>query len=898
MSVPDTAEPWPLVGRDLELACFDAVWAARGRQGVVIHGPAGIGKSRLAEEFLPRAVRAGFEAGRATASAPAAAVPLGAIAHLIPPGVDLADPVRGFAAVARELAGARGERRWVLLVDDLQWLDAASAVLLRQLMDAGVVRLIGTVRSGEPVGEAVGALCGRDAVHRIDLEPFDVRATEQALQAALGGPVVRRTVEDLQEASGGNILFLRELVLGALAAGSLVHDGEIWEQTGPFAAGTRRLTEMIDARLSAAPVRARPALELLALCEPVPVADVLAATDLDTLTALEESGLVRVVISHRRTTVALAHPLYGEALRAGISLLRRTRLLLDQIERTRAAGGRRADDTRRMAAWQLAATGTADPALLVEAAALSRYAHDYAQTKTLLESLREEDQTTATRLALGEALFELGAPVGAEAVLAAADAGARDDQEKLAVAVVRSWNLFWGAGRTKDALAQIADADATMTGPESRRMLRYHQASIRLSDGDPSALALLDDMPEMPDMPDEAGDHGDPTGWLTAAMMKSMGLTMLGRTADASAWAEHSYRTHLDIAGRALYPHPSAQLISLSVALRDAGRFTEARAAGELAHSKLGTSATQLTRTWVAFSRGQIELACGHPATARRWFAETVRRARSQGQIRPLNPGLNGLAVAAALRGDLAAAERAADRARQYPAFGICGEFGALAQAWLRVGRGDLPGARRELIEGAQRSRAVGNVPMAAWLLTDLARLGGAQTALEWLTELAATAQGQLVPAVTELARALAADDPERLLASSRELAAMGADLYAAEAASAAAGAFRRVGSPRRAPVAARLAADLAVLCEGARTPLTAAEAAAPLTARQRDIAVLAAAGVASKDIAAQLHLSVRTVENHLQNAYARLGVTTRGELASALGDQGSGALESLSTAT
>lgn len=176
MSVPDTAVPWPLVGREVDIACFDAVWAARRCQGVVIHGPAGIGKSRLAQECLPRAARAGFEVGRATASAPAAAVPLGAIAHLIPPGLDLVDPVRGFAAVAQAMLGPRGERRWVLLVDDLQWLDAASAVLLRQLMDAGVVRLIGTVRSGEPVGDAVGALCGGDAVHRIDLEPFDVRA--------------------------------------------------------------------------------------------------------------------------------------------------------------------------------------------------------------------------------------------------------------------------------------------------------------------------------------------------------------------------------------------------------------------------------------------------------------------------------------------------------------------------------------------------------------------------------------------------------------------------------------------------------------------------------------------------------------------------------------------------
>jgi hypothetical protein len=100
MSVPDMAEPWPLVGREPELALFDTVWASRRCQGVVIHGPAGIGKSRLAEECLARAIRTGFQSGRATASSPAAAVPLGAIAHLIPPGLDLVDPVRGFAAVA------------------------------------------------------------------------------------------------------------------------------------------------------------------------------------------------------------------------------------------------------------------------------------------------------------------------------------------------------------------------------------------------------------------------------------------------------------------------------------------------------------------------------------------------------------------------------------------------------------------------------------------------------------------------------------------------------------------------------------------------------------------------------------------------------------------------------
>lgn len=105
---------------------------------------------------MPAPCRPGSPAGGPPPHS-AAAVPLGAIAHLIPRGLDLSDPVAGFAAVARALSEPSGGRQRVLLVDDLQWLDAASAMLLRQLLDAGVVRLIGTMRTEDPVGAAVAA---------------------------------------------------------------------------------------------------------------------------------------------------------------------------------------------------------------------------------------------------------------------------------------------------------------------------------------------------------------------------------------------------------------------------------------------------------------------------------------------------------------------------------------------------------------------------------------------------------------------------------------------------------------------------------------------------------------------------------------------------------------------
>ncbi|MFS8099295.1 helix-turn-helix transcriptional regulator [Lentzea alba] len=55
---------------------------------------------------------------------------------------------------------------------------------------------------------------------------------------------------------------------------------------------------------------------------------------------------------------------------------------------------------------------------------------------------------------------------------------------------------------------------------------------------------------------------------------------------------------------------------------------------------------------------------------------------------------------------------------------------------------------------------------------------------------------------------------------------------------------------------------------------------ASPLTRREREIAVLAARGLTNKEIASSLVISVRTVDNHLSNAYAKLGIATRGELA------------------
>ncbi|OQR61532.1 helix-turn-helix transcriptional regulator [Streptomyces maremycinicus] len=874
---------WPLVGRERELDEFAAASRDRKCRGFLVCGAAGVGKSRLAEECLERAVAAGSRAGRATATAAAGAVPLGAIAHLLPAGVDLSDPVAGFAEVAAQLAADRGGGQRLLLVDDLPLLDSASAVLLRQLMDAGAVRLIGTVRTGEPYGDAVAALTGGDSVRRVDLGVLDPERIAELLAAALGRPVARHTVHELSAASGGNVLYLRELVLGALAAGDLTEDGEIWQLREGRLPGTARLAEVIGARLAGADPAGRPVLELLAVCEPLSLADIEAVAAPHTVAELERAGLIRVAQDRRRTSVSLAHPLYGEVLRAGLPVLRRRALLLEQAARTEAHGARRRGDPLRIATWRLDATGTADPALLARAAVLARHAHDYARAVALLEAVPEDRHTTATRSMLGDAYFEMGCWNEAEAVLARADRLADGEQETLAVALVRTTNLLWSNAPVAEALAANDAALVRITSPAGRRKLKINEGFLRIVAGLPAqGLPLLEHLEA------DVSDASDVDTWLRGAWMKPAGLALVGRTHEAVVWAERAHAGHRRVDERALASHPAFQRIPLVLALTEAGRPAEARRVGESAYAEL-VAADLVVRVWVAVLLGRTEWLAGRPGTARRWWAEAAALARTFDHAMALRLVLAGLAACAAVLGDPVAAEAALAEHRELPApepgLLSAGEE-RLGEAWLSAATGRLGEARSVLVAAARTARATGHATGEALLLTDVARLGGARQVAGRLAELARVCDGSLVPARARLARALAEDHPERLLRAADACEAVGADLLTAEAAAAAAAAWRRAHEPRRAAAAARRAAETAARCEGASTPLlTAGPAVVPLTTREREVALLAAVGNASVDIARALTLSVRTVDNHLHRAYAKLGVTTRRELARTLGE-------------
>jgi DNA-binding CsgD family transcriptional regulator len=867
-----------MVGRDAELEAARAAWGLRGCVGVVVRGVAGVGKTRLAEELLGWVAGKGVRTGRATASVAAAGIPLGAIAHLIPPGVELSDPVRGFAQVARALAGRDGSRRWVWLLDDVHLLDAASAVLVRQLMDTGIVRVIVTVRTGEPLGDAADALQAEGSLARIDLQPFGLEQVGEALRGALGGAVTGRTVYQMTTMSGGNALYLRELVLGALAQGSLVWDGSIWQLAEDRALpASPKLAELIEARLASV-TESGDVLALLALCEPVSLADAEAVAHAPgTLARLEASGLVQVRTDGHRTTVFLAHPLYGEVLRKRLPTLRRRTVLRDQIARVRAQGARRREDEARIAAWELAATGTADPGLLVDAARLARYVHDYAQVLALLEALPEHAHTTATRLMQGEAHYELGHWEQCEKVLGRVDA--RTEQDVLAVTAARCENLFYNAGLEQEALELNHAAHQKVSSEGAHRTLRHGEAALEIARGRPArGLALLDDMG------DDITQAPDAMTWILAAALKPIGLEMVGRTKDAVAWAQNAYAQQRAFDEHGLFPHPALHLIELSWALASNGQLPKAREVGERAFAELTAARLPLPRNWMALYLGLIEWHAGHPATARHWFAESSALGRTTQRF-TVRPALEGLAACAALLGDTDAAEHALAQARKIPQRTAFTDLTHLARAWLAVAHGDLPTARSILTDGATTARTAGLATIETVLLTDLARLGDPGQAALRLAELAGVCDGAFARARAGLAGALAAGDPDRLTAAAHTLATIGADLLAAEASAAAADADRTAGHARKAAAATQQAQACALRCEGAGTPLLvfATVTTAALTVRERDIALLAAHGTSSKDIADTLHLSVRTVDNHLLHAYTKLGVTSRRELAQTL---------------
>ena len=205
----------------------------------------------------------------------------------------------------------------------------------------------------------------------------------------------------------------------------------------------------------------------------------------------------------------------------------------------------------------------------------------------------------------------------------------------------------------------------------------------------------------------------------------------------------------------------------------------------------------------------------------------------------------------------------------------------------MLVAQGESDRAAAAFERAAERGLAAYELVHAGHALHDLVRLGRPEVAADRLALLRERTDSQVVGAYADHAAAWVAGDLGGVESAARTFEALGCELFAAEAwAVAARLAAASAGTERRGAAARRRAAALAGRCEGARSPLIGDDVARlALSAREREVAELAAQGLARRDIADRLVVGRRTVDSHLQRIYRKLGVSSSQGLAEALRD-------------
>jgi DNA-binding CsgD family transcriptional regulator len=570
------------------------------------------------------------------------------------------------------------------------------------------------------------------------------------------------------------------------------------------------------------------------------------------LEQLERSGLLTVRTNGRRRTVTLSHPLFGETLRARMPMLSRHRLLLELAEHIERRGARRREDRIRAATARLEATGTADPELLVQAARLARFGQDFARVEQLARAARASGSTTELGLLLGEALHERGRFDEADDVLSAAEAAAADDDPLLVhVVEIRARNLMWGLHRNDEALAVNAGARRRAGDRRAAEELALNEALLLTYAGRP---------------------------------LDSPALIATGRPETAVGEAVARYQAAVGLPELIAIPDPGVLVLHQIYAMSEAGWLGEATALATAAYDATPPDAPPDALMWLSFQVGRCALLAGHPVEARRWLGESLARCDATGNVGPSRLALSGLVIAHAYLGDVDAACATVALLESRLPFAFTRPEQELGRAWASVAAGDLTAARAVLLGAADLAAATGYACCEAWALHDVARLGEPAVVRDRLRALADRCEGELVAAYAAHAAAAADGDARRLVSAAEQFERIGMGLLAAEAATEAARAFRDAGDGRAANAQEVRAVALAERCEGARTPgLMVPLTVTPLTPRERDIASMAARGESSKAIAARLVVSVRTVDNHLQNVYTKLGISGRRQLADAL---------------
>jgi DNA-binding NarL/FixJ family response regulator len=872
MRTDESAARWPLVGRSEELA-FLARALGEGANGIVIAGEPGVGKSRLAADFV--ASVGDRPVVRVAASASLQAVPLGAFAPVLPPGLSRTprQPAETLRLVADHLA-APAAAPPLVWIDDAQLLDELSAGLVLQLAVGRRAFVVATLRSGEESPDAVRRLWRDGHARRLEIQPLGVADTAELLARVLGAAVDAGTRERIWSASRGNLLYLRELVRIGVESGALARRGELWIWQGPLRV-SQELRELIAERLAALDPESYAALETIALAEPLAPAVAEGLGLMPYLVSLDRAGFVRLDAQADPPVVRLVHPLFGEVVRASVTPLRTA-----AIERAHAVAlVETGADLLRLAIAQMQGHVAADPTCLLAATTRARALADHALATRLARAAVGAGGGGRAMVALAECLFWEGRHEELIAWLADDPLANAAPADRIAAEIHRASSLYWGFGRDTEAIDVLRRASALAPHEPAAGEAAGQCAFVLTNAGRPrEAIEVARGILDRPDSSSRARVY--------SFSAITIALAITGRFDAAHAEAQRGFplavqmREEMPITGGGIVLGSCvAWFLGGSFAALDQTVGALYQRSAEIGDPFLGLWAHMLARN--ALMRGRL-------AEAERFAAEAVALLRLHDPALALPWALAVLAQVEAQRGD---AERAREVVRELDRqprhMAICEADLELARAWSEAASGDLASARRRIAAIARAQCETGSEGLASCAIHELARLGGAADAVPLIEKLADRVDGPLVRAWSRQIQALAEHDATALEAAGGALEALDCLLDAAESYASAAAIHADAGRRDAASRAAARALELTAACGAPRTPALAAVQTDPvgsLTPREREIARLAASGVTRRAIAEDLGLSLRTVSNHLNHVYAKLGVADRASLAALLG--------------
>jgi DNA-binding CsgD family transcriptional regulator len=919
-----------LLERDAELERLRALIerAGGGDGGVAaIEGPPGIGKTRLGEEAVALARAEGFMVLSAGGSELEWEFGFGVVRQLFEPVLARAEGARrramfegaaGLAAPALGLedAGLRvegqearlpvvhglywltanvaGDGAVLLWVDDVQWVDPPSgrylAYLSRRLADLPVLLVVAArpTLPGEDRPEVDAILTARETL-LVKPGPLSVEAVAVLAERRLGAPLAPGFAEECRQLTGGNALLVEELLAELEEAGTRDLAATGAERVG------RAVKRRLDALTSTAADLARAvaivgdgcSLETAAELAGVPAED--AARAAETLIAAD--------VLAPDAALRFRHPLVRAAVADGMSALARAAAhgRAARIVAERAAPG-------AVAAHLVASPPAGDPwavSVLREAArqAMRQGAPELAarQLRRAVEEPPAEAVRSEVLLELARAEQDAGLPSAADHMreaIALIDDPVKRAHASLRLTTLLSERLRWreAAEVTRAALADIAGGDGEL------------ELALR---------ALLADCVRMD--PAAGEDEPDQLRRLAASLSgETRGERLVQATAaaltPADTAAAHAEAAELLDRSVLLDPdqpgRPETGIASnfiragrLDQAERVVERVMQAARSQGLVH-RHGLMLSM--RAWIALERGEL-------AAAEEDLREALDLARDI-DFPPISLAAM-LAVVLAERGEPAAAGAVLD---EFGASGQLPEHQVMnpalhfrARVRLAQGRDDdaLADAREvgRRYERIDLRRAV--PPWRSLAAVLLAGKGEQDRALALAQEELELAQRWDTPLARGLALrglGLVKGDLGLLHAAVQELERSPSRLELARGLVDLGAALRRAGRRTgcREPLgrgmdlaqgcAARALAERArteLLASGARPRRLALTGARSLTASERRVCELAAAGRTNRQIAQDLFVTTSTVETHLRHAYRKLGVRSREEAAALLSD-------------